>query len=86
MSGKGDTPRPVDGPTYRANFERALGPGARARQAACGHVPGRPVTEGDQHGSGAGSGWFRVTRCVECGKELARVALEPDTISWGRAR
>lgn len=25
MSGKGDSYRPVDGPTYRANFERALG-------------------------------------------------------------
>lgn len=85
MSGKGDTPRPVDGPTYRANFERALGTGARARQAVCGHVPGRPMVEDDLYVS-SGSGTYRVTRCVECGKEMARVALEPGTILWGRAR
>lgn len=29
MSGKGDTPRPVDGPTYRASYDRIFGTATR---------------------------------------------------------
>lgn len=73
MSGKGDTYRRVDGPTYRENFARALGEGEAARQRRCesGHASVRYVIYGEGR-----STVCRETRCVECGKELARVQLD----------
>jgi rRNA maturation protein Nop10 len=64
MSGKGDTPRPVAGETYRANYDAIFSKGKHYPDwicAPCGHTHGRGMPEGHV------STWHEDT-CGVCGK------------------
>ncbi len=56
MSGKGDTPRPVDKAKYEQNYDRIFGKHCRCLDNGRGY----PVQD------------FKTTLCRRCGKEVKR--------------